>query len=167
MTPPDRHCNAFPAARKDATGGEGAPNATPADCEDGRTIELGIADIELPSVSVVPVADEIGPTVVGIPLRNQLASARIAHAMSNAREAQALLDEAVELLATVRGLHVETYQLGATVGALHETAALLTRHGSAAQHEGAPTDAPLVDLKNDPSCEEIAIWLSFGIPLNS
>ena len=107
--------------------------------------------------------DEIGSTVAGIPIRNQLAAARIAHAVSNAREARALIDEAVELLATVRGLHAQTYQLGATCGALRDTIDALARHESVAGRG----EAPPVDLKNDPSYEEIAIWLSFGIPVTS
>ena len=111
--------------------------------------------------------DEIGPTVVGIPIRNELAAARIAHALTNAREAQALIDEAVELLATVRGLHVETYQLGAARGAIHETVDLLGRRSRQGEAAGGSSPAQSVDLKKDPTYEEIAIWMSFGIPVMS
>ena len=111
--------------------------------------------------------DEIGPTVVGISVRNELAAARIAHALTNAREAQALIDEAVELLATVRDLHVETYQLGAARGAIHETADLLGRRSRAGVGAGGSSPAQSVDLKKDPTYEEIALWMSFGIPVTS
>ena len=142
--------------------GEG-PRTAAVDCEDARTIELAATDLEIVVSPGPTTPDEIGSTVAGIPIRNQLAAARIAHAVSNAREAQALIDEAVELLATVRGLHAETYQLGATCGALRDTIDALARHESVA---GGP-EVPPVDLKNDPSYEEIAIWLSFGIPVTS
>jgi hypothetical protein len=134
-----------------------------ADGEDGRTIELAASDLEMEVSPAVAIPDEIGSTVAGIPIRNQLAAARIAHAVSNAREAQALIDEAVELLATIRGLHAETYQLGAACGALRDTIDALARHETVAGR----AEAPSVDLKNDPSYEEIAIWLSFGIPVTS
>lgn len=158
MSPPDPRHSDSSAAPMTGAAGEGSRTAA-VDLEDGRTIELAAADLEL----LVNPPDEIGSTVAGIPIRNQLAAARIAHAVANAREAQALVDEAVELLATVRGLHAETYQLGSACGALRDTIDALARHGSVAG-EG---DAPAVDLKNDPSYEEIAIWLSFGIPVTS
>jgi hypothetical protein len=167
MSPPDPRRSDSPAALTDGAAGEGAPNAPAVDREDGRTIELALSDLEVDSVRPTAIPDEIGPTVGGIPIRNQLAAARIAHAISNAREAQALMDEAVELLATVRGLHAETYQLGAAVGTLRETADVLARHASAAGQSGTAPGGPLVDLKNDPSYEEIAIWVSFGIPVTS
>jgi hypothetical protein len=127
-----------------------AASDTPVDATSpDLTLELSTAEFrQMQSNPSGAEPDEVGPTVVGIPLRNQLAAARIAHALSNAREAQALIDEAVELLATVRGLHAETYQLGATRGGLRETIDLLTR-------------------RTRPSYEEIAIWLSFGIPVTS
>jgi hypothetical protein len=167
MSPPDPRRSDSPAALTDGAAGEGALNVLAADAEEGGTIELALSDLEVDSIQPTVIPDEIGPTVVGIPLRNQLAAARIAHAISNARDAQALIDEAVELLATVRGLHAETYHLGAAVGALRETADLLARHASAAGPAGLLSGGPLVDLKNDPTYEEIAIWVSFGIPVTS
>jgi hypothetical protein len=156
MSPPDPRHGISPAAVPHAAAGEGAPEGLAAIPLEGRTIELAISDI---------VPDEIGPTVGGIPIRNQLAAARIAHALSNAREAQALIDEAVELLATVRGLHAETYQLGAARGGLRDTTDLLARHTRI--EAGAEGPSPVADLKTDPSYEEIAIWVSFGIPVRS
>ena len=165
MSPPDPRHDSSPAALPHGAAGEGAPKASP-EVPEGRTIELAISDIQVEGTASNVVPDEIGPTVGGIPVRNQLAAARIAHALSNAREAQALMDEAVELLATVRGLHAETYQLGAACGALRDTADLLVRHTrtEAGRAEGA---SPVADLKTDPSYEEIAIWVSFGIPVRS
>jgi hypothetical protein len=162
MNPPDPRRSDSPAVPIHGAAGEG-PRTAAVDCEDGRTIELAAADLELVVNPAVATPDEIGSTIAGIPIRNQLAAARIAHAVSNAREARALIDEAVELLATVRGLHAETYQLGATCGALRDTIDALARHESSAGQGEAPT----VDLKSDPSYEEIAIWLSFGIPVTS
>jgi hypothetical protein len=156
MSPPDPRHDISPVAVPHTAAGEGAPEGLAEVPLEGRTIELAISDI---------VPDEIGPTVGGIPIRNQLAAARIAHALSNAREAQALIDEAVELLATVRGLHAETYQLGAARGALRDTTDLLARH--ARIEAGAEGPSPVADLKTDPSYEEIAIWVSFGIPVRS
>ncbi len=167
MSPPDPCPSHSPAAPIGGAAGRGARDATTVDDEDSRTIELAAADLEMESIDPVTIPDEIGPTVVGIPIRNQLATARIAHAVSNAREAQALIDEAVELLATIRGLHAETYQLGAACGALRDTIDGLARYASTARRVGAATGAPLVDLKNDPSYQEIATWVSFGIPVIS
>ena len=163
MNPPDPHRSDSPAAPISGAAGEGPRTAT-VDLEDGRTIELAAADLELVVSPAPTTPDEIGSTVAGIPIRNQLAAARIAHAVSNARDARALIDEAMELLATVRGLHAETYQLGATCGALRDTIDALSRYESVSGRGDAP---PPVDLKNDPSYEEIAIWLSFGIPVTS
>ena len=165
MSTPDQHGNTSPAAPTDRAAGEitGPTPSHPFDA--GGTIELATRELmaaEIAAANIEP--DEVGPTVVGIPIRNQLAAARIAHVLTNAREAQALIDEAVELLATVRGLHAETYQLGATRGALRDTVDQLARHARAAQDESAPAPP---DLKNDPSYEEIAIWISFGIPVTS
>jgi hypothetical protein len=167
MSPPDPRPTATPAALMNGAAGVGTPNGPAVDCEDGRTIELAVSDLGGEALLGATTPDEIGSTVAGIPIRNQLAAARIAHALSNAREAQALMDEAVELLATVRGLHAETYQLGAARGALRDTIDVLGRHANAAARAGAAPGAPLVDLKNDPSYEEIAIWVSFGIPVTS
>lgn len=162
MTPPDPQRDVSPAALAHGAAGEaaGAP-------VEGQTIELALSEIQIEGATSSDVPDEIGPTVGGIPIRNQLAAARIAHVLSNAREAQALIDEAVELLATVRGLHAETYQLGAARGALRDTIDLVARHARAARDGGADASTPLVDLKGDPSYEEIAIWVSFGIPVTS
>ncbi len=157
MSPPDPRRDISPAALPHGAAGEGALQRPAEVPLEGRTIELAISDL---------VPDEIGPTVGGIPIRNQLAAARIAHALSNAREAQALIDEAVELLATVRGLHAETYQLGAARGALRDTTDLLARH-TRTEAGGADGPTPAADLKTDPSYEEIAIWVSFGIPVRS
>lgn len=157
MSPPDPRHDISPAVLPHGTAGEGAPDSAVDAAPEGATIELAISDV---------IPDEIGPTVGGIPLRNQLAAARIAHVLSNVREAQAMLDEAVELLATVRGLHAETYQLGAARGALRDTTDLLARRARPAPG-GAEGPSPLVDLKGDPSYEEIAIWVSFGIPVRS
>jgi hypothetical protein len=130
-----------------------------------HTVELSTAELVQAAASSEP-ADEVGATVVGIPLRNQLAAARIAHALANARDAQALIDEAVELLATVRGLHAETYQLGAARGGLRDTIDLLAGRSRSAEGD-APKAEPPFDLKADPSYEEIATWVSFGIPVTS
>lgn len=157
MNPPDPRHDISPAALPHGAAGEGAPERSAEALLEGRTIDLAISDI---------VPDEIGPTVGGIPIRNQLAAARIAHVLSNVREAQALIDEAVELLATVRGLHAETYQLGAARGALRDTTDLIARQARTAP-DGAEGPSPIVDLKNDPSYEEIAIWVTFGIPITS
>lgn len=157
MSPPDPRHDISPAALPHGAAGEGAPERSLEPTVEGRTIELAISDI---------VPDEIGPTVGGISIRNQLAAARIAHVLSNVREAQALMDEAVELLATVRGLHAETYQLGAARGALRDTSDLIARHTRTAP-DGAEGPSPIVDLKTDPSYEEIAIWVTFGIPITS
>jgi hypothetical protein len=132
-----------------------------------HTLELSTAELlHAQSELSISAPDEVGPTVIGIPIRNQLAAARIAHALSDAREAQALIDEAVELLATVRGLHAETYRLGAARGGLRDTIDLLAQWGPASGGD-VESPAPAVDLKTDPSYEEIAIWLSFGIPVTS
>lgn len=166
MSPPDpRHDNS-PAALPHGAAGEGARDASVEAPPEGATIELAISDIQLEGAASTVIPDEVGPTVGGIPIRNQLAAARIAHVVSNVREAQALLDEAVELVATVRGLHAETYQLGAASGALRDTTDLLARHARPAPGD-AEGPSPLVDLKTDPTYEEIAIWVSFGIPVRS
>ena len=157
MSPPDPRHDISPAALPHGAAGEGAPERSLERPVEGRTIELAISDI---------VPDEIGPTVGGIPIRNQLAAARIAHVLSNIREAQALIDEAVELLATVRGLHAETYQLGAARGGLRDTTDLIARHTRTAS-DGAEGSSSIVDLKTNPSYEEIAIWVTFGIPITS
>lgn len=153
-----------------ASSSEGAPSEpvrdTPVDaCPPDHTVELSTVELVQAAASSEP-ADEVDATVAGIPLRNQLAAARIAHALANAREAQALIDEAVELLATVRGLHAETYQLGAARGGLRDTIDLLAQRSRSAEGDG-PTPEPSFDLKTDPSYEEIAIWVSFGIPVTS
>ena len=160
MTSPDRVGPEAP----ELTGATPADDASTAD----RTVELSTSELQLVAATAETAApDEIGPTVVGIPIRNELAAARIAHALTNAREAQTLIDEAVELLATVRGLHVETYQLGAARGAIRETTELLDRRaGGSSEGSGAAT-AESFDLKKDPTYEEIAIWMSFGIPVTS
>ena len=165
MSPPDPRHDISPAALPHGAAGEGAPEGSAEGPLEGRTIEVAISDVQVEGTASDVVPDEIGPTVGGIPIRNQLAAARIAHALSNAREAQALIDEAVELLATVRGLHAETYQLGAARGALRDTTDLLARH--ARIEAGAEGPSPVADLKTDPSYEEIAIWVSFGIPVRS
>lgn len=162
MSPPDPRRSDSPAVPIAGAAGEGSRTVI-VDCEDGRTIELVAADLEMVVSPAATTPDEIGSTVAGIPIRNQLAAARIAHAVSNAREAQALIDEAVELLATIRGLHAETYQLGAACGALRDTIDAVARHEMVA----GQSTAPPADLKNDPSYEEIDIWLSFGIPVTS
>jgi hypothetical protein len=165
MSPPDPRHDISPAALPHGAAGEGAPEGSAEGPLEGRTIGVAISDVQVEGTASDVVPDEIGPTVGGIPIRNQLAAARIAHALSNAREAQALIDEAVELLATVRGLHGETYQLGAARGALRDTTDLLARH--ARIEAGAEGPSPVADLKTDPSYEEIAIWVSFGIPVRS
>jgi hypothetical protein len=133
-----------------------------------RTVELSTSELQVVAAAADTAApDEIGPTVVGIPIRNELAAARIAHALGNAREAQALIDEAVELLATVRGLHAETYQLGAARGAIRETTDLLARRIDGSSDDGVAGPTQPFDLKKDPTYEEIAIWMSFGIPVTS
>lgn len=111
--------------------------------------------------------DDIGPTVVAIPIRTRLAAARIAHAADNVREAQAIVDEAIGLLATVRGRQAEIYQLGAAQGALRETIELLAHQANARPQGGDACADPPPDLKSDPTYEEIAIWVSFGVPLTS
>ncbi len=166
MSPPDPRHDISPAALPHGAAGEGAPGPSAEALLEGRTIELAISDIQLEAAASTVVPDEIGPTVGGIPIRNQLAAARIAHSLANVREAQALIDEAVELLATVRGLHAETYQLGAARGALRDTTDLIARH-TRTTPDGAEAPSPIVDLKTEPSYEEIAIWVSFGIPVRS
>lgn len=167
MSPRDQQTDASPAALASGAAGEGADRTALDLAVDGGTIELATSELQIEPDPASGAPDEIGPTVGGIPIRNQLAAARIAHALTNAREAQALLDEAVELLATVRGLHAETYQLGGARGALRDTVDVLERHARAAEASGASSPAPAFDLKNDPSYEEIAIWVSFGIPVTS
>ncbi len=168
MNPPDPRRVVPPAALAHGAAGEGGPAFSAVDADrEGRTIELATSEFQIEATSSTTIPDEIGPTVGAIPIRNQLAAARIAHAFSNAREAQALIDEAVELIATVRGLHVETYQLGAARGALRNTIDLLGRRARDAQDAGSVAPAPVADLKKDPSYEEIDIWLSFGIPVTS
>lgn len=131
------------------------------------TGELSTSDLLLSEAAVdINDPDEIGPTVVGIPIRNELAAARMGHAVTNVREAQALIDEAVELLATVRDLHVETYQLGAAGAAIHQTAERLGRRCREGAGGGS-SPAQSLDLKKDPTYEEIALWMSFGIPVMS
>ena len=138
---------------------------------DADTIEISVSELmPLEPTPTIPGPDEIGPTIVGIPIRNELAAARIAHALTNARDAQALIDEAVEMLATVRGLHVETYHLGAAGGTIRETVDLLQRRSRRDTDVGdADDESPTrsVDLKIPPTYEEIAIWMSFGIPVTS
>lgn len=168
MTTRDQQRNAPPAVSLDEAAGE-LTGATPCDPpEADRTVELSTSELLLSAAAAETAApDEIGPTVVGIPIRNELAAARISHALTNAREAQALIDEAVELLATVRDLHVETYQLGAARGAIRETTDLLVRRAARAADDEDGSPAQSVDLKKDPTYEEIAIWMSFGIPVTS
>lgn len=166
MGPPDLRQDISPAPIPHGAAGEGAPDGPAEALLEGRTIELQISDIQLEGNGSSVVPDDIGPTVVGISIRNQLAAARITHALSNIREAQALIDESVELLATVRGLHAETYQLGAARGALRDTTNLISRH-TRTTPGGAGAPSPIVDLKTDPSYEEIGIWVSFGIPVSS
>jgi hypothetical protein len=166
MTTPDQVGPAFSVA-------EGAPELTgPTPVNDAltsdRTVELSTSELQIVAATADTTApDEIGPTVVGIPIRNELAAARIAHALTNAREAQALIDEAVELLATVRGLHAETYQLGAARGAIRETTDLLDRRAGRSSDDSGGAPAQPFDLKKDPTYEEIAVWMSFGIPVTS
>jgi hypothetical protein len=168
MRLPDLSRAVPPAALDHGAAGEGGPSLPAANADrEGLTIELATSELQIEATSSGTIPDEVGPTVVAIPIRNQLAAARIAHAFSNAREARALIDEAVELVATVRGLHVETYQLGAARGALRNTIELLARRARAEQDGGSDGPAPVADLKKDPSYEEIDIWLSFGIPVTS
>lgn len=168
MTTRDQRRTDSPIVSVDEAAGELTGPTLGEPTEPDLTVELSTSELLLSAAAAEAAApDEIGPTVVGIPIRNELAAARIAHALTNAREAQALIDEAVELLATVRDLHVETYRLGAASGAIRETTDLLARRagGSANDHDGSPTQS--VDLKEDPTYEEIAIWMSFGIPVMS
>lgn len=168
MSPPDPRRAVVPAALAHGAAGEGGSEVLAAGADrEGRTIELVTSELQIEATWANTIPDEVGPTVGAIPIRNQLAAARIAHALSNAREAQALIDEAVELVATVRGLHVETYQLGAARGALHDTINLLSRRARATEDGGSEAPAPDADLKKEPSYEEIDIWLSFGIPVTS
>jgi hypothetical protein len=168
MTTRESHRNDSPAVSVDEPAGE-LTGFTPGDAAAAdRTVELSTSELLLAAAAAEAAQpDEIGPTVVGIPIRNELAAARIAHALTNAREAQALIDEAVELLATVRDLHVETYQLGAARGAIRATTDLLVRRAGGAAEDSGGSAAQSVDLKKDPTYEEIAIWMSFGIPVTS
>jgi len=169
MTSPDQVGQALPVASvteeaPELTGPTPVDDALTAD----RTVELSTSELQVVAATADTGApDEIGPTVVGIPIRNELAAARIAHALADAREAQALIDEAVELLATVRGLHVETYQLGAARGNIRETTDLLARRASGSSDDSGGAPGHPFDLKKDPTYEEIAIWMSFGIPVTS
>ena len=168
MSPPDLRSAVSPAALAHGAAGQGGLSLPAASADrEGLTIELATSELQIDVTSSSTIADEVGPTVAAIPIRNQLAAARIAHVFSNAREAQALIDEAVDLLATVRGLHVETYQLGAARGALRNVIELLAGRGHTAHEGGSDASAPDADLKKEPSYEEIDIWLSFGIPVTS
>jgi hypothetical protein len=105
-------------------------------------------------------ADIIGPTMFAIPIRNELASARVAHALTNVREAQLLVDETVRVLATVRGFHFESYRLGHALGSLTDALRLIDFRQGMAQ-----TSDELFDLKQDPTQAEVNYWISSGVPL--
>src|SRR5450631_4102280 len=93
MSPPDPRCGLPPAALTRGAAGEGGPAFPGVDADrEGRTIELATSEFQIEATSSSTIPDEVGPTVAAIPIRNQLAAARIAHAFSNAREAQALID---------------------------------------------------------------------------
>jgi hypothetical protein len=134
---------------------------------DPRSTATGTIELSLSELMPLEGPDQVGPTVAAIPIRKELAAARIDHAFKNARDAEALIDEAIELTATVRGLHAETYQLGAALATIRETVDLLQDRSRPSEDIDGEAPTRSVDLKNPPTYEEISIWMSFGIPVTS
>jgi hypothetical protein len=108
--------------------------------------------------------DPVGPTVYAIPLRSELAAARLNHAMRNIREAEPLLVEAASLLETVLNAEAETIHLSTAGAALTEALSLLTRRSLDA---GGDLGRPPPDLKVDPTPNEISNWIAFDLPIRS
>jgi hypothetical protein len=109
-------------------------------------------------------ADLVGPTVFAIPVRRELAAARLAHALQNAREAEPLIEEAAALLSTVVDFDAEGDHLAAALGEVRAAIAVLTSRFQASLVDPI-ADGP--DLKTDPSSDEIANWISFELPVQS